>query len=209
MTKFLQILIISDKERDLIEKIIHGQVNSSASKELWKCRITVSVCQDVYTEVRNIAKKRKRPSSKTTPLVAQVINRDKGLSKLRAISWGIENEEKDFKKSCAKEACKHTHKKLQLCGLYIYTKQGLSLLHQQITYIRNIMVKVCVVEIKCSHVVRNKIFCESFNKCFFLTKTNDKITLKKTHKYYIQVIAQMILRLYQRLLCCMDSPKTF
>ena len=66
ITKFLQKLVISDKERDLLEKSTHGQANNSAWKELRKGRITASVCHDVYTKVSNIAKKRKFPFPKTT-----------------------------------------------------------------------------------------------------------------------------------------------
>ena len=75
---------------------------------------------DLYTKVSNIAKKRKPHFPKTTPLVAKLINRDKGLSKLPAITWGIENEEKGLKKFYAKESCKHKKVKLQQCGLYKY-----------------------------------------------------------------------------------------
>ena len=50
-----------------------------------------------------------------------------------------------------------------------------------------------VVEIKCPHAVRSNTLCDSFNEYFFLTKINDKITLKKTRKYYTQIIKQMAL----------------
>ena len=69
---------------------------------------------DVYTKVNNIVKKRKPPFPKPTPLVAKLIDRDKDLSKLPTITWGIENEEKKgFKKFYAKEACKHEKVKLE------------------------------------------------------------------------------------------------
>ena len=72
---------------------------------------------DVYTKVSKIAKKRKPPLPKTAPLVVKLINRDKDLSKFPAITWGIEHEEKGFKKFYAKEASKHERVKLQPCWL--------------------------------------------------------------------------------------------
>ena len=50
-----------------------------------------------------------------------------------------------------------------------------------------------MVEIKGPHAARNKTLCDSFDEYSFLTKTNDKITLKKKHKYYTQIITLMAL----------------
>ena len=113
----LQKLVTSDKERDLLVKGTRGQANNSAWKELWKGRITASVCHNVYTKVSNIAKKRNSPFPKTTPLAAKLKNRDEDLSKFPSITWGIENEEKGFKKFYAEVACKQEKVKLQPCGL--------------------------------------------------------------------------------------------
>ena len=73
----------------------------------------------MYTKISNIAKKTKHPFLKPIALVAKLINRDKDLSKLPAITQAIENEEKGFKKCYAKEICKHEKVKLQQCVLYI------------------------------------------------------------------------------------------
>ena len=78
ITEFLQKLVISAKKRDLLEKRTPGQAYNSAWK---KGRITASLCHDVYTKINNIVKK-----TKPIALVAKLINRDKDLSKLPAIT---------------------------------------------------------------------------------------------------------------------------
>ena len=78
ITEFLQKLVISDKV--YLKKNTREQANNSAWKELRKGRITASVCHDVHTKVSNIAKKRKPPFPKITPLLAKLINRDEDLS---------------------------------------------------------------------------------------------------------------------------------
>ena len=154
-----------------MKKSTHERANNSAWKELRKGRITASVCHDVYTKVINIAKKTK-PFPKTTPLVAKLVNREEDLSKLPAITWDIENEEKDLKKFYAEESCKHEKVKLQPCGLYIDKTRPFIAASPD-----NFMHCKCngqsVVEIKCPHVVRNQTLCDSFSECFFLTKVNE------------------------------------
>ena len=77
--------MISDKERDLLEKSTRGQANNSAWKELRKGRITASVCHDVFTNVSNTAKKRIPPFPKTLTLVAKLISRDKDYLPLHGL----------------------------------------------------------------------------------------------------------------------------
>ena len=103
----------------------------------------------------------------------------------------------------AEEACKHGKVKLQPCGLYIdKTRPFIA------ASLDNIMHCKChgqsVVEIKCPHAVRNKTLCDSFNECFFLTKINDKNTLKKTQILQPNNNTNGANRFCKRLLCCMD-----
>ena len=136
------------------------------------------MCHDVHTNISNAAKKRMPPFRKTLPLVAKLISRDKDLSKLPAITWGIENEKNGLKTFYAEEACKHEKVKLQPCGLYIdKTRPFIAASPDIIMHCK--YHGESVVEIKCPQVLRNKTLCDTFNECFFLTKRNDKITLKE------------------------------
>ena len=57
-------------------------LKSLAYNSAWKKgRITASLCHNVYTKINNIVKK-----TKPIALVAKLINRDKDLSKLPAIT---------------------------------------------------------------------------------------------------------------------------
>ena len=75
-----------------MENATRGQANTNIWTEARKGTITASVHHDVYTKVNTIAKQRKHPSAKTTPLVAKLINRDDNLSHLPAVEWGKEHE---------------------------------------------------------------------------------------------------------------------
>ena len=203
ITEFLQNIVISDKENNLLEKSTRGLVNNSAWKELRKGRITVSVGHNVHTKLSNIAKKRKRPFPRTTTLVAKVIlNSYKDLSKLPVITSGIKNKEKCLKRFYVEEACKQEKVKLQQCGLYIgKTRPFIAVSPDYIMHCK--CHDQSVIEFKCPHAVRNKTLCDSFNEFSFLTKINDKITLKNTQIPHLNNNTNGTDSLHQKLLCCM------
>ena len=147
----------------------------------------------MYSKISNTIEKRKHPLLKATPLVSNLINRGKNLSKLATINWGNGNEGKGLKNIYPKKVCKQENVKIPPCGLYIDKSRTFIAASSDI-----IMHYKCygqnVVEIKCPHVVRSKTPCDAFSECFSKTKTNDKITLKKTQKYYSQIITQITLK---------------
>ena len=49
------------------------------------------------------------------------------------------------------------------------------------------------VEYKCPHKIRNESIAESQQKCDFLKIVNDRIQLKRSHKYYAQITGQMVI----------------
>ena len=160
---------------------------------LGKGGISAFMCYNMYSKISNTVVKRKRLLLKATPLVANLINRGENLRKLAAINWVNGNEGKGLKNIYPKNIWKQENIKLSPCGLYIDKPRPFIAASSD-----NFMHCKChgqsVVEIKCSHVVRSKTPCDEFNECFSKTKTNDKITLKKTQKYYTQIITQITLK---------------
>ena len=190
--EFYKELNITENEKRRIEISTRGQADSKAWVNARKGRITASVHHEVFTKMNSIARKRVPPLPKVTPLIAKLIYRDKTLNSIPAIQWGQEQEQNALKLFYSVEACKHQDFKLQSCGLYVdRTHPYIGASPDGIMYCK--CHQKSVIEIKCPYNIKDETIQAGVAKCNFLTVIDNKITLKKSHKYYTQIISQIML----------------
>jgi hypothetical protein len=153
-----------------------GQTIAQAASNDWhslrKLRVTASV---FYEFVKN-------PMTMTRKMLWE---ERPDLSKIPAIKWGLENEARaisDFE---------NDHGKVDKVGLFV--SKTIPFLGASPDGLWN----GCVVEVKCPFVMQ-KLHPTEIEKLlptqrrnFFCDKKNDKLWLKKSHKYYYQVQLQL------------------
>lgn len=129
-----------------------------------------------------------------TPLVSEIIFGGPDISHLPQIEWGIRNEKNAIKAFMAEVLSQHEGglESFRECGLYI--KGDRPYLAGSPDGIVNC--KCCglaTIEAKCPYVVKNSNIHskEVYSKTDFLEEYNGKPRLKRSHKYYSQVQAQM------------------
>ena len=49
------------------------------------------------------------------------------------------------------------------------------------------------IEVKCPYSIKDKSVLEGVRNCDYLTIANGKVTINKSHKYYTQITAQIML----------------
>ena len=106
------------------------------------------------------------------------------------MKWGVKNESNAFKAFYASEIGHHEDFKTEKAGLFVA---------KQKTYLAaspdGIIMCKChgksTIEIKCPYKIKDKKIAESVGECDFLTLVNGEVSIKKTHKYYTQIISQM------------------
>ena len=90
------------------------------------------------------------------------------------------------------EACNHEDFKLQSSGLYVdRTHPYIGASPDGIMYCK--CQQKSVIEIKCPYNIKDGTIQDGEGKCNFLAVLDNKIMLKKSHKYYTQIISQIML----------------
>ena len=190
--EFYKELCITENEKRRIEISTCGQADSQTWINARRGRITASVHHDVFTKVNSLARKRVPPFPKMTPLISKLIYRDNNLDSIPAIHWGRQHKRNALKSFYSVEACNHQDFKLQSCGLYVdRTHPYIGASPDGIMYCK--CHQKSVIEIKCPYSIKDETIQDGVGKCNFLTVLDNKIMLKKSHKYYTQIISQIML----------------
>ena len=192
ITSFLCNLAIGPVRQAQLEKATRGQTSNHKWRDARKGRITASQHHAVYTKVNAVVKATGILKPKTTPLAAKLIYRDsEDLSSIDAVKWGVDHEQVALKLFYAQEATKHRDFKLSEIGLVVDANRA---------YIGAspdaIMTCSChgktTIEIKCPYSIKDISIDEGVDLCEFLENKNENsVTLKRSHKYYTQVISQI------------------
>ena len=192
ITKLLKKLIFSDKEKSSVESTTRNQSESKCWIDHRKGRLTASKHHEYYTKINTVLKTRGKIQPKTTQLVSSLIYQNNDLSKLQAIKWGREHEKDALRAFYSLEATKHVDFKLEKAGLFLDKARAyIGASPDALMYCK--CHGKAVIEIKCPFNIKDAVIIDSFQKCEFLTKINDSIILKSSHKYYTQLNSQMAL----------------
>jgi len=182
--EFLQIEGIEDQLAFLIDATKVGQeiivdisnaTNGQRDNPTWhilrKGRLTASNFGDVLQAKR------------VTPSLIKRLLGDYDLSKVKAVTWGIHNEEEALK-----QFEMTTGLTVQSTGLWLDSSGIIGASPD------GLIGNNCILEIKCPYTHRNNLISEALEHSdFYLTKEDDKITLKKDHKYWHQIQGQLFL----------------
>jgi len=193
MKSFMQNITLNLSLIEKIEKSTRDQNQNQIWYEVRRGRLTASKHHEIFTKVNSLSHQRSAIKAKTTPLVNSIINKSKDISKLSAIKWGLEHEEDALKSFYASEISKHNGFKTVKSGLVIsQQKPFLAASPDGILYCK--CHGISTIEIKCPYSMRDKKIKDCVKECSFLfLNKNGEIIIKKSHKYYTQVISQMAL----------------
>ena len=90
------------------------------------------------------------------------------------------------------EACKHEDFKLENAGLFLdCTRPYIGASPDAIMYCK--CHAKSAIEVKSPHSIKDKSVLEGAENCDFLTIVNNMVTINKSHKYYTQITAQIML----------------
>eukprot|EP00794_Sanderia_malayensis_P013013 gene13013-14351_t len=177
----------------MVVKLTRNQLKSKIWIEHRKERLTASKHHEYYTKIDTISHARGQLHPKTTPLVSKVIYRDENFDQIAAVKLGRENEENALKQFYAHEAGKHIDFKLLPAGLFLDRHRAYigaspyAIMHCK-------CLGQSTVKIKCSFNIQDDKIREIQKKCVFLkTDESNSIYLNENHKYYTQVVSQIIL----------------
>ena len=125
-----------------------------------------------------------------TPLLVKILGFEKSIQHLPQIRWGNTNEE-NAASSFFKEALKHHDTpQIQHCGIFAC---------KQFPFIsaspdRIMTCKCCgshVIEIKCPFSLKDTSFELGWKSLSFMKKVDGTVSLKRSHKYYVQIQGQL------------------
>ena len=192
VSTFLKSLSISTEKASRLEIKTRGQSENDLWKQARIGRLTASKHHDIYTKVNTIAKSTGVIKPKTTPLVKQILFHNMNIDNVDAIKWGRMHEQTALKQFYAQEATKHQRYKLTACGLFVDPKR------QYIAASPDGMFSCAchgdaVIEVKCPFKIRKKTIKDGVHECDFLEEdpVSQKPRIKRSHKYYTQIISQM------------------
>jgi hypothetical protein len=187
---FMKILPLEDEQVNNIESSTRQQAKSSCWVERRKERITSSKFKDVHTKMETISKSRANNTPKTTHMVAELVFASASIANLPAVKWGTDNEDKAFREFHALALSKHENCKMVKSGICVLkdkpyigvSPDGLMTCH---------CCQSACVKIKCSFSIREYVGEDKWHETDFLECVNNNIQLKRSHKYYYQITAQM------------------
>lgn len=177
-----------------VEKISRGQSANLNWKQQRLGRVTASKFHTVSTKSESLMNARGQKKVTYTPLVGEILYGSTDISSLPQIQWGVRHEKTAIKTFMAEVLPKHDGglESFRECGLFV--KPDHSYLAGSPDGI--VTCKCCgvgTVEVKCPYSVRNSNIHikEVYSKTDFIEEFNGHPRLKRTHKYYTQVQAQM------------------
>ena len=186
----------------MVQEFIRGQTedlvkfNGDLLSNEYAVHLASTVSQSSSSEWKEARQYRITASSfatfKTCPLswtCKRLWSKEKDLSSLPAVQWGLMNEE-----NALKELEEHVGP-LTRCGLFISKKFPFLGATPDSLLLKNGC--LVVVEIKCPWVLRehkptdlDKLTCQQ-RKNFFCILKNGQLQLKRRHRYYHQILHQM------------------
>ena len=180
-----------------MQKATRNQSNSQIWRLQRKGRVTASRFHEVDKKMQVIYRNRLKPvKCKVTPLSLSIAE-PKELKNIESIKRGKTNEKYAAENLMKMEGKKHQNPKLLTCGLYSFKPHPYLGATPDNVLKCNCCPKLCV-EYKCPHKIRNESIAESWQKCDFLEVVNDRIQLRRRHKYYAQITGQMAITGYNR-----------
>jgi hypothetical protein len=181
-------------------KELRPKTQGQSSNDQWKKqrlgRIIASKFHDVHTKTQTILKQRNKQTKKPkySAIVSTIVGESDDNSHLPAVAWGIRHEKDAVNSFLADVATQHDNglQGFRQCGLFVKADYPYLAASPD-----GIFVCGCcgpaTVEIKCPYSARNESLFEQsvIKRVEFLEEHNGKPRLKRTHKYYTQVQAQM------------------
>ena len=190
ISNFFGKLSFSDRQLQELEKATRAQSKSNVWFKQRKGRITASKFRDVYTKVNTLSRS-KVVNCKVTPLLVSLLYQ-KDISTLGSTKWGTDHE--DTAKECFFQEFTNTHKncKMVSCGLFVSKSHPYIGASPDAIVLCSCCQKACV-EIKCPYSIRNQSVLDAWKDTSFLEKNDEKIRLRRNHKYYTQITGQLAL----------------
>jgi hypothetical protein len=179
-----------------IERETRDQHSSDAWRKQRIGRITASNFHKVYTKTETIMKTRKnsKKNPQYSPVVSDIVHESEDISHLPQIKWGVEHEHDGVNCFMADIASQHEGglEGFRKCGLYVKADYPYLAGSPDGLFV----CKCCspaTLEIKCPYSARNGNIMEKavYKNVEFLEDHNGIPQLKRTHRYYTQVQAQM------------------
>jgi hypothetical protein len=188
--KFLKSLPLSKHSIVMIEKKTRGQAENTLWFQARAGRLTASLYHDIFTKVNSLTKSKATIRPKVTPLLSRIMFHDDKLSHIIAIKWGRDNEHVALKQFYTMEAVKHNNFKINDAGLFVHSKKAFIAASPD-----GVASCKChgeaVIEIKCPYKIRDE-FIDGRTDCDFLDVSDPaKMIIKRSHKYFTQIIGQM------------------
>ena len=165
---------------------IERETRQGVSSKYVHGRITDKDIKEVYTKITAIAAEGNE--LKVTPLVSKLIFKDKKLdgSPVKQKRW----KEEAMKSFSLMSKEQHNNCKIEQCG-FLVLKDRPYIGAKPDRIITCSCCEVAVVELKCPETIRDKPVTSHWNETEFLEMRNGKISLKKDHQYYYQIMGQM------------------
>ena len=192
ITKFLESLPLSKKSSEILEIKTRGQSDNDLWSAVRKGRLTVSNNHGIFTKMNRVIKTAVIIKPKTTPLISKIFSPN-DITNLDPVKWGKLDEAVALKEFLMTEATKDRNFKLNKCGLFLeHKKPYIGASPDAVASCK--CHGFCVVEIKCPFNIRDKLITENVSECSFLELNEmGNIQLKRSYKYYTQVISQIAL----------------
>ena len=189
---FLEYIQLTEAQKQKIEEDTRDQSMCTTWKDQRLGRITASVVHEVMTKTDTIIKRKQEGSSaKYTPLVNRIVNGSQVINN-EAIKWGNTHEKDAIKTFMAQEAFKHDGglNNVRKCGLTVKADESFLGASPDGLF----SCKCCgtaVLECKCPYSIRNSKIQDVHKNVDFLEMIDGSLRLRRSHKYYSQIIMQM------------------
>ena len=179
-----------------VETETRGQSNNDSWHQQRVGRVTASNFHKFHTKAQTIINRKSDNDKKPiySSMVSSLLNKSDDVSHMPQIKWGNANEKDAIKSFMSDVASQHDGglQGFRQCGLFIKpdypflagSPDGLFFCH---------CCGLATLEAKCPYSVRNENIHEkkTFDRVEFLEDFNGKPRLKRSHKYYTQMQAQM------------------
>ena len=152
-------------------------------------RITASRFGEVHKKIKSLNRQRGKGKVKVASLVMSFVEPAK-LDNVPAVEWGKTHEVDASESFMQNEGKKHNLPKLLSCGLFIYKPHPYMEATPDSIFMCTCCTKSCV-PYKCPYSIRGEDITLSWQKTQFLEFNENQIRLKRTHKYFDQILGQM------------------
>ena len=193
-SQFLEQCQMTSHEVKRVEIETRGQSGNKLWFEQREGRITASNFHTYHTKMESILKSRKKSKSTYTPLVFKILNKSDDISHLPQIKWGNDHEKDAIKPFLSDVASQHANgmNGFKQCGLFIKPDYPFLAASPDGLFACDCC-SSAIIEVKCPFSVKEEnINLEgTYKRVEFLEGVDGVPRLKRTHKYYTQMQAQM------------------